>query len=47
MKHVEIPTDNYPTDLAEFLDIDGGFLVVVDTDWNGINCYGFAPGESN
>jgi hypothetical protein len=44
-----LPQDDeevHPTDLAESLDIDGSFLLVVDTDWNGVNCYGFAPEES-
>ena len=35
-----------PTEMAEALDIDGGILLVVDTDWNGVNYYGFAPEES-
>ena len=38
--------ETYPTALAESLNIDGGFILVVDTDWNGINCYGFAPEDS-
>jgi|SRR6185312_4917410 len=32
-------------DLAETLQIEGGLLMVVDTDWNGINYYGFAPAD--
>ena len=35
-----------PTEMAEGLVIDGGILMVVDTDWNGINYYGFAPHDS-
>lgn len=35
-----------PTALAESLNIDGGFILVVDTDWNSINCYGFASEDS-
>ena len=35
-----------PTEMAEALDIDGGILLVVDTDWNGVNYYGFAPEDS-
>jgi hypothetical protein len=30
-------------DLPELLSIDGGFMMVVDSGWNGINYYGFAP----
>ena len=29
--------------LNQMLTIDGGFILEVDTDWNGINYYGFAP----
>jgi hypothetical protein len=29
--------------LANLLEIDGGLILKVDTDWNGINYYGFAP----
>ncbi|MYV31215.1 hypothetical protein [Rhodococcus sp. JT-3] len=39
----EDPNDLEPKDLAERLDIKGGLIMVVDTDWNGINYYGFAP----
>lgn len=35
-----------PREMAEGLDIAGGILLVVDTDWNGINYYGFAPEDS-
>jgi hypothetical protein len=30
-------------DLANLLEIEGGLILEVDTDWNGINYYGFAP----
>lgn len=36
-----------PTELAEVLHIDGGLIMVVDTDWSGINYYGFAPVDSD
>jgi len=32
-----------PKELAALLGIDGGIVLVVDTDWNGVNYYGFAP----
>ncbi len=32
-------------ELIERLDYPGGFVIQVDTDWNGINYYGFAPAE--
>lgn len=32
-----------PESLATALNIDGGIILEVDTDWNGINWYGFAP----
>jgi hypothetical protein len=35
-----------PAELAESLDVDGAVMFVVDTDWNGINYYGFAPEDS-
>jgi hypothetical protein len=35
-----------PLDLAEGLQIDGGLVLIVDTDWSGVNYYGFAPTES-
>lgn len=35
-----------PTEMAEGLDVAGGILLVVDTDWNGVNYYGFAPEDS-
>lgn len=35
-----------PADVAESLEIDGAIMLVVDTDWNGINYYGFAPADS-
>lgn len=30
-------------DLQEALSMKGGFIMEVDTDWNGVNYYGFAP----
>ena len=38
--------DTGPLDIAAAVQIGGG-LVVVDTDWDGINYYGFAPAESD
>lgn len=38
--------DLEPIELAEALQIDGALVMVVDTDWNGINYYGFAPTDS-
>lgn len=35
-----------PVNLAQGLQIDGGLVMRVDTDWNGVNYYGFAPEES-
>jgi hypothetical protein len=35
-----------PLDLAHGLQIDGGLVLTVDTDWSGVNYYGFAPTES-
>lgn len=35
-----------PDEVAESLDIDGGIVLVVDTDWNGIDYYAFAPADS-
>jgi len=35
-----------PADVAESLEIDGAIMLVVDTDWNGVNYYGFAPEDS-
>lgn len=35
-----------PGDVAESLEVEGGLMFAVDTDWNGINYYGFAPAES-
>ncbi|OWY83853.1 hypothetical protein [Rhodococcus sp. BUPNP1] len=40
------PEDLDPDELAALLDIDGGMVMVVDTDWNGLNYYGFAPVET-
>ncbi len=30
-------------ELPGILSVDGGVVFEVDTDWNGINYYGFAP----
>lgn len=39
--------DNLEIDeVAESLEIDGAVLFVVDTDWNGIDYYAFAPAGS-
>lgn len=35
-----------PADVAESLEVDGAIMLIVDTDWNGVNYYGFAPGDS-
>jgi hypothetical protein len=35
-----------PADLAESLEIDGAIMMVVNTDWNGVNYYGFAPTDN-
>ena len=35
-----------PFDLAKILEAQGGLVMVVDTDWNGVNYYGFAPADS-
>lgn len=32
-----------PEDLATRLSLPGGLVLMVDTDWNGVNYYGFAP----
>lgn len=29
--------------LSSTLSVDGGLILKVDTDWNGVNYYGFAP----
>jgi hypothetical protein len=34
-----------PKGLAEGLEISGAVMMVVDTDWNGVNYYGFAPAD--
>ena len=39
--------DLEPVDLAEALRIEGGLVFVVDTGWNGVNYYGFAPAGSD
>jgi hypothetical protein len=38
--------DEHPLDIAPGLHIEGGLIVSVDASWNGVNCYGFAPAES-
>jgi hypothetical protein len=38
--------DTDPLELAQDLQIDGGLMLTVDTDWNGLNYYGFAPADS-
>lgn len=43
----EVDLDLGPTELAEALHIDGGLVMVVDTDWGGVNYYGFAPTDSD
>ena len=43
---LDVDLDLDPAELAEALQIDGGLIMVVDTDWNGINYYGFAPTDS-
>ena len=30
-------------DLVADLSVDGGLVLEVDADWNGVNTYGFAP----
>jgi len=30
-------------ELTKAISIDGGLMLEVDTDWNGVNFYGFAP----
>ncbi|MGW4018291.1 hypothetical protein ACWECW_18520 [Rhodococcus ruber] len=39
------PEELGPDELAALLQIDGAMVMVVDTDWNGVNYYGFAPVE--
>lgn len=39
----EIPIS--PAEVADRLDLEGGKMIEVDSGWNGINCYGFAPPE--
>ncbi|TWH52645.1 hypothetical protein L612_002000000560 [Rhodococcus rhodochrous J38] len=41
------PEDLEPDELFALLEIDGAMVMVVDTDWNGINYYGFAPVETD
>jgi hypothetical protein len=38
--------DLEPIDLAEALQVEGGIVMVVDCEWNGVNYYGFAPADS-
>lgn len=35
--------DFEPDELVDNLSFDGGFVMAVDTGWNGVNYYGFAP----
>ncbi|MCR5977777.1 hypothetical protein GDN83_08490 [Gordonia jinghuaiqii] len=35
-----------PEDLEARLNVDGGIVLRVDTDWSGVNTYGFAPAVS-
>jgi len=35
-----------PAEVADSLEIDGAIMFVVDTDWNGIDYYAFAPADS-
>jgi hypothetical protein len=44
---LDVDLDLDPAELADGLHIDGGLTMVVDTDWNGINYYGFAPTDSD
>ena len=37
--------DLEPNEVAESLKIDGAIMLVVKTDWNGVNYYGFAPAD--
>lgn len=41
------PEDLEPDKLFALLEIDGVMVMVVDTDWNGVNYYGFAPVETD
>ena len=36
-----------PLDLAHAISIDGAFIIEVDTEWNGLNYYCFAPEEAD
>ncbi|GAA2435227.1 hypothetical protein [Mycolicibacterium llatzerense] len=38
--------DAEPDEFTESLEIDGAIMLVVNTDWNGVNYYGFAPADS-
>ncbi|MFD5808200.1 hypothetical protein [Rhodococcus aetherivorans] len=38
--------DLEPDELVELIEIESGLVMVVDTDWNGVNYYGFAPTTS-
>ena len=35
-----------PADLEAGLEIEGGVIIRVDNDWNGVNTYGYAPAGS-
>lgn len=41
------PEDFDPHELAAKLEFDGAMIMVVDTDWNGVNYYGFAPAATD
>lgn len=46
----ELPVDEddvEPEDLQEKLEVESGILIIVNTGWNGINYYGFAPAENS
>ena len=47
LAELDVDLDLEPTERAEALRIDGGLIMVVDTDWNGVNYYGFAPADSD
>lgn len=35
-----------PDEVADNLEIDGAIMLVVNTDWGGVNYYAFAPADS-
>lgn len=42
----DVDVENTDIDeLAGLLSVGGGLILEVDTDWNGLNYYGFAPLE--